>query len=164
MSIFKVKTHTLLLLACLVWLAAGGNILRLGVLSYPPFVNVWNVLLSILVFTIFGRFIFGPLVKKHRTRIAGYDEQKQYFFRFFDGKSFLIMAFMMGGGIWLRASGVGAGCVYCRILFRAGGGADAGRRTVWGTLCKNLCGEAAGGIIFPKSIHPKGDETHAGNC
>lgn len=106
MSIFKVKTHTLLLLACLVWLAAGGNILRLGVLSYPPFVNVWNVLLSILVFTIFGRFIFGPLVKKHRTRIAGYDEQKQYFFRFFDGKSFLIMAFMMGGGIWLRASGL----------------------------------------------------------
>lgn len=106
MSIFKVKTHTLLLLACLVWLAVGGNILRLGVLSYPPFVNVWNVLLSILVFTIFGRFIFGPLVKKHRTRIAGYDEQKQYFFRFFDGKSFLIMAFMMGGGIWLRASGL----------------------------------------------------------
>ena len=106
MSIFKVKTHTLLLLACLVWLAAGGNILRLGVLSYPPFVNVWNVLLSILVFTIFGRFISGPLVKKHRTRIAGYDEQKQYFFRFFDGKSFLIMAFMMGGGIWLRASGL----------------------------------------------------------
>ena len=106
MSIFKVKTHILLLLACLVWLAAGGNIRRLGVLSYPPFVNVWNVLLSILVFTIFGRFIFGPLVKKHRTRIAGYDEQKQYFFRFFDGKSFLIMAFMMGGGIWLRASGL----------------------------------------------------------
>lgn len=106
MSIFKVKTHTLLLLACLVWLAAGGNILRLGVLSYPPFVNVWNVLLSILVFTIFGRFIFGPLMKKHRTRIAGYDEQKQYFFRFFDGKSFLIMAFMTGGGIWLRASGL----------------------------------------------------------
>lgn len=106
LSIFKVKPHTLLLLACLVWLAAGGNILRLGVLSYPPFVNVWNVLLSILVFTIFGRFIFGPLVKKHRTRIAGYDEQKQYFFRFFDGKSFLIMAFMMGGGIWLRASGL----------------------------------------------------------
>ncbi len=106
MSIFKVKTNTLLLLACLVWMAAGGNILRLGLLSYPPFVNVWNILLSLLVFSVFGRFIFGPLVKKHRTRIAGYEEEKQYFFRFFDGKSFLIMAFMMGGGIGLRASGV----------------------------------------------------------
>ncbi|MFR7479111.1 MAG: hypothetical protein ACLUUJ_09780 [Acutalibacteraceae bacterium] len=106
MSIFKVKTNTLLLLACLVWMAAGGNILRLGLLSYPPFVNVWNILLSLLVFSVFGRFIFGPLVKKHRTRIARYEEEKQYFFRFFDGKSFLIMAFMMGGGIGLRASGV----------------------------------------------------------
>ena len=102
----KVKRDTLLLLACLVWGAAGVNILRIGLAAYPAFRTALNFCLSALVFAVFQRFVFGPLVKKHRTRIAGYDEQKQYFFRFFDGKSFLIMAFMMGGGIWLRASGL----------------------------------------------------------
>ena len=32
----KVKRTTLLLLACLVWSAAGFNILRIGLSAYPP--------------------------------------------------------------------------------------------------------------------------------
>lgn len=102
----KVKRNTLLLLACLVWSAAGFNILRIGLMAYPPYLSVLNFLLSALVFTVFQIFIFGKLVKKHTTRIQAYVEERHFFLKFFDGKAFAIMAVMMTGGIGLRASGL----------------------------------------------------------
>ena len=102
----KVKRNTLLLIACLVWGAAGVNILRLGVLAYPAYLSVLNFVLSALVFAVFQYFIFGRLVKKHTARITGYEEERHFFLKFFDVKSFIIMAVMMTGGIGLRASGL----------------------------------------------------------
>lgn len=102
----KVKRNTLLLFACLVWNAAGFNILRIGLISYPPYRSVLNFLLSILVFAVFQKFIFGKLVKKHTTRIRSYKEERHFFLKFFDGKAFAIMAVMMSGGIGLRVSGL----------------------------------------------------------
>lgn len=106
----KVKRNTLLLIACLVWGAAGFNILRLGVLAYPAYLSVLNfvlsVVLSALVFAVFQYFVFGRLVKKHTVRITGYEEERHFFLKFFDVKSFIIMAVMMSGGIWLRSSGL----------------------------------------------------------
>ena len=102
----KVKRNTLLLIACLVWGAAGVNILRLGVLAYPAYLSALNFVLSALVFAVFQYFIFGRLVKKHTARITGYEEERHFFLKFFDVKSFIIMAVMMTGGIWLRSSGV----------------------------------------------------------
>ena len=101
-----VKLNTLLLLACLVWSAAGFNILRIGVMAYPAHLAVVNYLLSLLVFAVFQWFIFGKLVKKHTARIGAYQEERHFFLKFFDGKSFAIMAVMMSGGIGLRASGL----------------------------------------------------------
>lgn len=102
----KVKRNTLLLLACLVWSAAGFNILRIGLMAYPAYVTVLNVLLSVLVFAVFQYFIFGKLVKKHTTRIHSYLEERHFFLKFFDKKAFAIMTVMMTGGIGLRASGL----------------------------------------------------------
>lgn len=102
----KVKRNTLLLLACLVWSAAGFNILRIGLMVYPAYFTVLNCLLSVLVFTVFQKFSFGKLVKKHTARINGYSEERHFFLKFFDVKSFAIMAVMMTGGIWLRAGGI----------------------------------------------------------
>ena len=126
----KVKRNTLLLIACLVWGAAGVNILRLGVLAYPAYLSVLNFMLSALVFAVFQYFIFGRLVKKHTARITGYEEERHFFLKFFDVKSFIIMAVMMTGGIWLRSSGVapdrfiaffytglGASLLLARLLF-----------------------------------------------
>lgn len=101
-----VKRNTLLLLACLVWSAAGFNILRIGVMAYPAHLAVVNYLLSLLVFAVFQWFIFGKLVKKHTARIGAYQEERHFFLKFFDGKPFAIMAVMMSGGIGLRASGL----------------------------------------------------------
>lgn len=102
----KVKRNTLLLLACLVWGAAGFNILRIGLAAYPAYRSALNCLLSILVFSVFQIFIFGRLVKKHSARIGAYLEERHFFWKFFDGKSFAIMAVMMTGGIGLRSSGL----------------------------------------------------------
>lgn len=65
-----------------------------------------NYLLSTLVFVVFQVFIFGKLVKKHTARIGAYEEEFHFFLKFFDKKSFAIMAVMMTGGIWLRSSGL----------------------------------------------------------
>lgn len=55
-----VKKETLLLLAGLVWGAAGFNILRIGLLAYPGHVTLWNLALSALVFGLFQ----GMVVRK----------------------------------------------------------------------------------------------------
>lgn len=102
----KVKRNTLLLIACFVWCAAGFNILRIGVLAYPDYLGILNFALSLVVFVVFQLFIFGRLVKKHSARIATYEEELPFFLKFFDAKSFAIMAFMMTGGIALRSSGI----------------------------------------------------------
>ena len=125
-----VKKHTLLLLACLVWAAAGFNILRIGLSCYPGRVTLWNLLLSAVVFEVFRRFVFGRLVHKHTARILGYEQERQYFWNFFDAPSFAIMAVMMTGGIGLRAlglapqgfiavfySGLGAALLLAGLLF-----------------------------------------------
>lgn len=105
-NITKVKRNTLLLIACLVWSAAGFNILRLGIQAYLAYLSVLNFVLSALVFAVFQYFVFGRLVKKHSARITGYKEERHFFLKFFDVKSFIIMAVMMSGGIWLRSSGI----------------------------------------------------------
>ena len=102
----KVKRNTLLLLACLVWAAAGFNVLRIGMMTYGSYHSVWNYLLTALVYLVFQFFIFGKMVKKHTKRIREYPEERQFCLKFFDGKSFAIMAVMIAGGIWLRSSGV----------------------------------------------------------
>ena len=57
----KVKRSTLLLLACLVWSAAGFNILRIGLIAYPPFWSVLNVKLTALDIAVFQTFLYGKL-------------------------------------------------------------------------------------------------------
>ena len=126
----KVKKRTLLLIACIVWSIAGFNVLRIGIWAYPPYLSIINFLLSIIVFSLFQYFIFGRLVQKHTKRIRNYTDEKLFFLKFFDIKSFIIMAVMMGGGIYLRVSslapdifiavfytGLGASLLLAGILF-----------------------------------------------
>ena len=50
--------------------------------------------------------MFFKMSIKHTKRIKGYEEEFRPVWHFFDLKSYIIMAVMMGGGIWLRASGL----------------------------------------------------------
>lgn len=104
-KIFNVKKRTLLLIAGIVWLMAGFNVARLGVLSYVVIEKRWYLyVLSAVVFVLFGRMFF-KMSKKHTKRIIGYEEYRP-FWHFFDVKAYLMMACMMSGGIGFRAAGI----------------------------------------------------------
>ena len=100
----KIKKKNLLLLAGLVWMIAGFNILRIGIISYHSHLTIINIFISISIFAVFWFMVFNRLVHKHTDRIINYKEEKQFFWNFFDVKSFCIMAFMMTFGIGLRLS------------------------------------------------------------
>ena len=123
----KVRKHRLLLIAGLVWLLAGVNILLIGV---PAFRVSWNgnllfAALSLCVFSIFMGLIFMPLVRKHNVRILGLAQEQVPVYLFFDGRSYMIMALMMGGGIWLRNSGIAAP-IFIGVMYMGIGAALAG--------------------------------------
>lgn len=101
----KVSNRTLVLIASIVWLIAGINVLAIGLSEYKEYLTIINVVLSLIVFSIFYFAIFRKMVFKHTDRISSYKEN-QYFWMFFDLKSFIIMAAMMTLGIYLRVSGV----------------------------------------------------------
>lgn len=105
--LFHVRKRTLLCIAGCVWLLAGFNVARLGIISYGRLeeITFWHILLSIVVFCAFGAMFF-KMSMKHTRRINGYQEEFRPVWHFFDLKAYLIMAFMMGGGIWLRSSGI----------------------------------------------------------
>ena len=124
----RVKRNPLLLIACLVWSAAGFNILRIGILAYAAYVTGLNLLLSALVFVSFQRLVFGRLVVRHTARIRGYADERLCFLKFFDRRSFILMAVMMLGGLVIRRlvpemwiavfySGLGASLMLAGILF-----------------------------------------------
>lgn len=125
-----IKKRQLLLLASVVWLIAGFNVLKIGLDSYVGLVNPLNLLMSLAIFIIFWLMVFSKLTKKHTTRITGYTEEKQLFIKFFDRKSFIIMAVMITGGITIRVlhllplsfiavfySGLGSALFLAGILF-----------------------------------------------
>ena len=102
---FCVKKKNLLLIAGIVWLMAGFNVARLGVLSYSVIDRKWYLyFLSIIVFCLFGTMFF-KMSKKHTKRIIGYEEYRP-FWHFFDVKAYILMTCMMSGGIGFRAAGI----------------------------------------------------------
>lgn len=100
-----VRKRTLLLIAGIVWMTAGFNVARLGVMSYLNIERRWYLyLLSGLVFLLFGSMFFR-MSQKHTKRILGYEDYRP-FWHFFDLKAYLIMTCMMSVGIGFRAAGI----------------------------------------------------------
>lgn len=100
-----VKKRTLLLIAGIVWMIAGFNVARLGVVSYLNIDSKWCLyLMSIFVFFLFG-LMFFKMSRKHTKRILGYEDYRP-FWHFFDVKAYLIMTCMMSCGIGFRAAGI----------------------------------------------------------
>ncbi len=102
----EVQKEHLIAIAGLVWLAAGVNIIRLGA---PDMLKTWqyplmDVFTALLIFTLFFKGIFHKLVNKHSTRIMRAETEKMMILRFFDKKSYIMMAGMMTFGILLRKS------------------------------------------------------------
>lgn len=101
-EVTMVKSRTLLFIAGIVWLIAGYNVLKIGIMAYVGHIHIVNLFISFIIFFIFLQFIFRKLVKKHTARIQMYGNERKYVWNFFDIPSFIIMVFMITMGIIIR--------------------------------------------------------------
>jgi small-conductance mechanosensitive channel len=99
------KNH-LMLIAGLVWCAAGAMVCIIGLpLEFglaPSHLILFP--LAVVIFLVFYFVIFSRLVRKHAGRIRARAEDRLPFWHFFNASSWAVMAVMMGGGMALRLS------------------------------------------------------------
>ena len=111
MSRFRMKKQPLIAVAGVVWLLAGLNVAILGVRAAIDMRGVAAIIVLALAggaIAIFCAFhpMFSRLVKKNAQRIADLEGDRHHVVRFFDRKSYMMMAFMMSLGIGMRAAGL----------------------------------------------------------
>lgn len=101
---FWVSKQILLITAGIVWIIAGANILRIGILTWDGNSQTWLFMLceAIVVFLLFFVLVFRNLYYKHTRRIEDKKDDKNCPFGFFDAKGWIIMASMITIGIVIR--------------------------------------------------------------
>lgn len=83
----KVKSEKLLIIAAAVWLLAGINILRLGVIAITETELVAALLaVGVVVTFLLFHMMFAKLVGKQSNRIRAYGNEPTCAFAFFDVK------------------------------------------------------------------------------
>jgi hypothetical protein len=133
-DVVAIPKNRLLLMASVVWGIAGAMVCRVG------FPLLWTLgparptlyLGAAVTFLIFYWFIFRRLVGRHMLRIRERPELRLPFWNFFDARSYVVMAIMMGGGMGLRLahlipgwmiaffySGLGFALFSCAVRFLA---------------------------------------------
>ena len=106
MRFVTLPRNHLLLVAGLVWCAAGAMVCVVGLpleLTLAPS-NLILVPLAAAVFLAFYYLVFSPLVRRHTRRIRARTEDRLPFWHLFNASSWVVMAVMMGGGMSLRLS------------------------------------------------------------
>lgn len=100
----RVRRKTLIITAGLIWIIAGGNILKIGVFTGLKDPSLWSeeALGAILIFGVFFFLIFKRMFVKHTLRIALKNDENHPL-SFFDAKGWIVMGFMMTLGITIRA-------------------------------------------------------------
>ena len=94
---YGVNKEILLITAGTVWIIAGANILRIGIVTWLNNSEGWMFKIgeATIVFLLFFVLIFKRLYYKHTQRIERKKEQKNCPFSFFDVKSWIVMIFMI---------------------------------------------------------------------
>lgn len=102
---YGVNRQILLITAGVVWLIAGGNILRIGIVTWMNDSQDWMFKIgeATVVFLLFFILVFKRLYYKHTRRIEQKKEDRNCPFSFFDVKSWIIMIFMISLGIIVRS-------------------------------------------------------------
>lgn len=134
MQALAVRKNTLMLIAGLVWCAAGASVCRIGfplLWRYSPAQPMLDGYAA-AVFLIFYLFIFRRLVYRHSARLRHDPAVQLPVWKFFDARSWIVMAVMMGGGMSLRLSGLVP--LWMIAFFYSGLGAalfSCGTRFLW---------------------------------
>ena len=102
---YGVNRQILLIIAGTVWIIAGGNILRIGIVTWMNNSHDWMFKIgeATIVFLLFFVLIFKRLYYKHTRRIDEKKKTRNCPFSFFDVKSWIIMIFMISLGITIRS-------------------------------------------------------------
>lgn len=102
---YGVNKEILLITAGTVWIIAGANILRIGIVTWLNNSEGWMFKIgeATVVFLLFFVLIFKRLYYKHTRRIEEKKEAKNCPFSFFDVKSWIVMIFMISLGITIRS-------------------------------------------------------------
>lgn len=100
---FGVNRNVLLITAGIVWIVAGANILRIGIITWSNDTQHWlaQVCGAILIFLVFFNFVFKRLFYKHTKRIEQKSDDSCPF-SFFDAKGWIVMVVMILFGILAR--------------------------------------------------------------
>ena len=106
----RMKKHNLIVVAGVVWMAAGANVAVLGARAAT---GMSGTALAAAVALIAGavatflafHMIFSRLVVKNSRRIRSLEGASHNPFRFFDRRGYIMMAIMMSMGIGMRAAG-----------------------------------------------------------
>ena len=83
---YGVNRQVLLITAGIVWIIAGANLLRIGIVTWLN-----------------DSRVFRKLYYKHTRRIEQKKKEKNCPFSFFDAKGWIVMCFMIAMGITIRS-------------------------------------------------------------
>ena len=102
---YGVNRKVLLITAGVVWIIAGANILRIGIMTWLTDSQYWLFKIgeATVVFLLFFLFVFKRLYYKHTKRIGEKKKEKNCPFSFFDVKGWIVMVFMITFGITMRS-------------------------------------------------------------
>jgi hypothetical protein len=133
--VLMVPKNNLMLIAGLVWCAAGAMVSMIGLpleIALAPD-HLYMLPLTVAIFLAFYVLVFSRLVLKHTNRIRARPEDRLPFWQFFDTPSWVVMAVMMVGGMALRLSrlvpdwmiaffysGLGVALFLCGVRFLIG--------------------------------------------
>ena len=106
MHVVHIPKNHLMLIAGVIWCAAGAMVCMIGLPLEFGLVpsNLILFPLAVVIFLTFYFFVFSRLVRKHTGRIRARSEDRLPFWHFFNASSWAVMAVMMGGGMALRLS------------------------------------------------------------
>lgn len=98
----------LLFVAAFMWTFAGGMLFFRGfaMLFHFPRLLLFKIIVCIIAGLIFYFLLFSKISRKHTQRILKMEIEKPCFFSFFNIRSYIIMAVMIGMGITLRIMGI----------------------------------------------------------
>lgn len=101
---YGVSRRFLLITAGIVWIVAGANILRIGIITWISDSQYWLFKAgeATAVFLLFFIFVFKKLYYKHTRRIEQKREERNCPFSFFDTKGWIVMTLMIVVGITIR--------------------------------------------------------------
>lgn len=98
------KTKSLAFIASIIWLIAGFNVCRIGVVSWTHIDNTSVLMIMGCMVTMFlFSNMFVKMLFKNVRRIRNIDADKRKVWHIMPVKSYVIMAFMITFGILLRS-------------------------------------------------------------